>query len=408
VKKHFTFYFPYRGFGGVPILFLRVAERLVLEGYACTVVDYADGYMAKNRSSHISLIEFKPDLPLQIPLNSSLIFQSDLPWGIPTNLICDDATKIIFWNCYPFNFIPVLPNPFAHFFSSRLKWLKLLLNTLLLSPRNKCKKLVHYLTKHQAVYFMDKPNWWLTQWALGIKNLPQNYLPIVVNTELKPELQPKPILSNATLRLAWVGRIADFKIHSLIRIFEDLKKLVDENQARFHFTIIGSGSYEAELKAAMKPLEQFEIRLISSIDQNELHSFLNREVDLLFAMGTSALEGGLAKIPTILMNFSYSSISDRYRYTLLKDVESFSLGELITPQNISIGKSLSEILKDVKKNKIELAHQTSAYVQQHHSIEKYLPAFIENNERNQLTYNQLIKECDLQKPWFYKIWSYLR
>ena len=46
-KPHLYFIFPYRGIGGVPVLFLRVGEYLAKHELAMVhFVDYSDGAMA--------------------------------------------------------------------------------------------------------------------------------------------------------------------------------------------------------------------------------------------------------------------------------------------------------------------------------------------------------------------------
>jgi len=54
------FIFPYRGVGGVPLLFLRFAEYLTINKLAnCILVDYSDGYMARNvNSQEIRIVSY--------------------------------------------------------------------------------------------------------------------------------------------------------------------------------------------------------------------------------------------------------------------------------------------------------------------------------------------------------------
>lgn len=406
MKSKFVFYFPYRGFGGVPILFLRVAEKLAGENHSVYVVDYADGYMAQHKSSQIQLIEYTDDRPIEIPLKSHLVLQSDLPWGIPTNLKCDNDSRILFWNCYPFNFVPVLPKPFAHFFSSRPFWNKVLLNSLLYTAKQKSRNLVRFLIDNQALVFMDEPNWKFTRWTLDISNLPKRFLPVLLPT--KANFAANDLIKPEIINIAWLGRIGDFKIHSVIRILRDLKKIAPTLNKKIRFTIIGSGDYENALKDELAYIKEFEFEILTSIPQKELHHFLNSKFDLLFAMGTSALEGGIAKVPTILMNFSYSPVSDHYRYSFLTETSNFSLGDLITDQNISIGRDLLILLQEVVSNKRNIGEQTYSYVEKHHSLDQHLPDFIKVCETNLLTYNKLIQNCDLAKPTFYKIWLMIK
>ena len=70
--------FPFRGVGGVSVLFVRVAEYLAAAGLAkCYLIDYSDGYMAMHRDpSLIELVEYPESGKVHIPGGATIIFQS--------------------------------------------------------------------------------------------------------------------------------------------------------------------------------------------------------------------------------------------------------------------------------------------------------------------------------------------
>ena len=72
-----VFVFPYRGVGGVSLLFLRVGEYLS-ENLNCDVylVDYNDGFMHQNASKSVKLIEYSDVKECTIPSHSIVIFQN--------------------------------------------------------------------------------------------------------------------------------------------------------------------------------------------------------------------------------------------------------------------------------------------------------------------------------------------
>lgn len=386
--------------GGVPVLFLNVAKELSKRGYLTSVVDFNDGYMAKNKGSETGLIAFEANLSVSIPENSILIFQSDLPWGLPKNLICSPTTKVFFWNCYPFNLVPNLPKPLGDFLASRVLILKILLATLMITARTKTKRFTELLITKNALCFMDFPNWSLTQKMLQIKNLPEVFLPVLVNQV--PRLKPQSILQK-NLKLAWVGRLADFKIYPLLRILEDLNEL----EQPISFVIIGSGQYQSFLKEKTKSFSYLQIEFIDHIDYQNLHPYLNSNIDLLFAMGTSALDGGLSCVPTVLMNFSYKEISSDYRYHFLNQTEKFSLGDLIDKNNLGKGLAMNQIVQAVHENKEKIASECQNYVANHHLLENKINTFLQLTSNSNLTYTELI-QTDLEKPGFYKIWTLIK
>jgi hypothetical protein len=210
------------------------------------------------------------------------------------------------------------------------------------------------------------------------------------------------------LHIAWLGRIADFKINSVLRLITDLRISSPNFEKKIHLTIIGSGDFEEVLNDELDSVQEFSYELIKGIPQNELHHYLNKNIDLLFAMGTSALEGGIANVPTVLMNFSYSDIPDDYKYNYLFNSNEYSLGDLTSSKNKSQGSSLCLILDEVISNKKSLALETSTYVSQNHSLDAITNSFMIYCEKNNLTYQKLIESGDFEKPAFYKIWTLIK
>ena len=62
-------------------------------------------------------------------------------------------------------------------------------------------------------------------------------------------------------------------------------------------------------------------------------------------MGTAALEGGARKLPTILLDLSYSDIPDSYEFRWLHETVGFNLAEEVSGKHLSKGEdSLGELL----------------------------------------------------------------
>src|SRR5215469_15466463 len=104
----FVFCFPYRGIGGVPVLFMRIARRLASsDEHDVSVVDFPDGAMANSIvGQKITLIPYNQDSEVVIPAYSIIVFLSLNPWAIWLNLQIPDSVRLFFWNCHPFNLVP--------------------------------------------------------------------------------------------------------------------------------------------------------------------------------------------------------------------------------------------------------------------------------------------------------------
>lgn len=403
LNKPFVFFFPFHSVGGVSILFLRLANFISstfnVETY---IVDYPDGYMAKSpRHSKVHLIPYAAEESVTIPNNSILVLQSDLPWGLPKNLLTNQNTTVFFWNCYPFNFIPVLPGRLKDWTSSSLLLTKLILNTLLLPSKHKCAKLVQLAVRHNALAFMDHPNFEVTTQCLGVQIKTPFFLPIMI---LDPLKEKKWRADQEHLTAVWLGRIADFKIFSLLRVAQDLKTTAEVHKKNVLFYIIGSGDREHILKSQISEGEYFKIVLIPHLSPDDLDPFLIEKADILFAMGTSALEGAKLGIPTILMNFSYSPISNRYKYNHFFETENYSLGDLISRKHEIHGYTMDQILEQLKGSQKELGQKSYSTFSAHHSLQKGIELFFESTQRSSLTYHELMANSFIRKPAFYVLW----
>lgn len=404
----YVFFFPYRGVGGVPVLFLRIAEHISFNFKTPVfIVDYADGYMAMNKkNSLIKLINFNENETIQIPNSSILILQSDLPWGIPRNFSTSDDTSIFFWTCFPFNFIPVFPSPIKEITSSSLNITKLVLNTLLLASKFRVKKMIRSLTFHNALVFMDGPNLRTTSYCLDEKFQTPKLLPILLDSPKQPFLNLKSLPSKNSLSFCWIGRIADFKIHILNKVLEDCYIYSVKYQIRIDFYIIGSGDQSANLFTPNEISTLFNIISIDYLNSNDLNQFLIQKINCLFSMGTSALEGAKLAIPTVLLDFSYKAIDFKYRYKFIYQTQEYSLGELVSKNN-NYGLTFEEIIHEILINE-NIGKQCFDYFLTNHSLEKKIDDFLSLSQLSTLSYNNFVKSNNLEKPFFYKLWALIK
>ena len=120
MKKSITFFFPYYDVSGVPVLFLNLAEFIASHyNYHVYIIDYKDGYMARNREkkSKVKLIEFENGNFISV-LDTILVMQAILPYAIRPELLISKNTKVFFWNLYPDIFFPFVLSFCLSLFSS--------------------------------------------------------------------------------------------------------------------------------------------------------------------------------------------------------------------------------------------------------------------------------------------------
>jgi glycosyltransferase involved in cell wall biosynthesis len=386
------FIFPYRGVGGVSLLFLRFAEYLTKNKLAnCMLVDYSDGYMAKNvNSQEIQILSYHDDVPVCIPSGSVAIFQSMTPWSIFPSLKISDDVRVLFWNCYPFNLIPLLPG-IRRQMQENLSLTRFVYKFLLRTFYNKCRQFTEYIFNTNALVFMDVVNVKTTSKFLSIELKDPLYVPVAIaaTNHLSVFRESKNDLRKV-VRVAWVGRVVDFKYYSLIHALETLNESADKLDLSFEIKIVGSGDYESKLKQEAFKLSKLELVFIKNIVPSELDEFLVNEVDLLLAMGTSALEGAKLGVPTILLDISFSPISRDYCFKWLYQQDGYTLGNLVDdtemrPNNFS----LEELIAQLQSDFSGVSERTLNYFMSHHEIGNSSAQLLEVLKRTVCTYGQL-------------------
>lgn len=345
-NKALVFYFPYRGVGGVSALFIRLAEVLKND-YLVYLVDFSDGYMARNLPEGVTLINIE-DNP-QFPDESVFIFQSFLPWRFPFLSKVHPDSRILFWGLHPQNFDAQIFN--VHHRSVAVSKFAQCINIAVQWRRNKLVSIVKHLQLRNAIVFMGRENVSATEHYLKYSIKSPKYLPVPIaaaNVYKNPPTFPK------ILECGWIGRICDFKYRILEHI---ICRLADTSKilCPIRLTIIGDGEYRnyLEMVAAAQTNAHFTVEFKGEIPMETLPDYLNEEVDVLFAMGTSALEGARVGVPVFLADFSHEKINKKYHFKHLFDNNGYCLGEEITASHYeetsSLETSLQAVIDDYQK-----------------------------------------------------------
>jgi glycosyltransferase involved in cell wall biosynthesis len=406
------FIFPFRGVGGVSLLFLRFAEYLANEKLAnCFLVDYVDGYMSKNvKSQNIQILLYEDsNNVVKIPSGSVAVFQSLTPWSIFPGLDLDDDVKILFWNCHPFNLVPLFPGIRRQMQSSKVLS-KLILHTALITYYLKIKKFISVLVKDRALVFMDMTNVKTTEDYLGLIFSEPNFVPVAIHA-VNQHLISVGASSNLSkvLRFVWIGRIVDFKFFSLHRALLSLSTLQPKLGIDIEITIVGSGDFEELLKYEISKLKNLSYRFINHVEPNDLDVFLLNNSDVLLAMGTSALEGAKLGIPTILLDIAYSAISDGYYFTWIYNRKGYTLGELIDESKFQPGNfSLENLILELMNNHRKVSSLTLDYFMCNHEIKGAAVRLLASVAETKCTFGKLKVAGFLNRGLLYSVFKSFR
>ena len=340
--KSVVLYFPFKSVGGVSTLFLRLSTVLSID-YDVYLVDYSDGFMFKNIPQKVKKIEIDNN-PI-FPQNAVYIFQSFIPWRFPFYKLLSKENKIIFWQLHPENLDYEL-----FFLSNKNRFRKLIcsaLNQITSIRKKRMTNFVKLLIDKKAIFFCDRENLRAVEKKYNLKLKNPIYIPIPIKIEKRRENWQ---IENV-LKVCWIGRLCDFKYNILIHTIERLVNTSIQIMPII-FTIIGDGEFKEQIKEACIKYqsEVYQFKFINYLDQTQLYDYLTKEVDVLFSMGTSALEGAKIGVPTFLTDYSYKPIQGYYKYKLFNDNYGYCVGEEITNGSYEDSSTLEDSLISVISN----------------------------------------------------------
>lgn len=377
----------------MPVLFLRIADAL-LDSYpelCISLIDYPDGYMAKNASDQrLEILPLIPGQKIVIPNDAVCVMQSLPLWRIPPEISFGDETRLLLWHLHPFNIAPG-----AHWLypkQNRFSPALLLRKALFSAQRKKLRNLVEECHQYRGLIFMDRANLDGLKLATGAHIDGPVFVPVPSS-----DVMGEPVnraVPESPLKCAWIGRLEDFKIPILSYTLERVAAYATTRNCPIVFHIIGSGEQAEEITAFARSLESqfFSVICHGNIPLSQLDTFLANNIDLLFAMGTAALEGAKLAIPVVLLDFSYSPLIGDYKYSYLFDTKDFSLGSLITDVHYHQGNtSLESIFDDLINSYSGLSIKTKSYCLDRHSMENVLKRFVSAACDTQLTFGLVSK-----------------
>ena len=390
-----VFYFPYRGVGGVPTLFLRLAKEL-REDFDVHIADYSDGYMAAHLPDGVRLIEV--DCDPQFPSEAIFVFQAFLPWRFPFFVKISPEARMLFWVLHPKNFDPSIFNEYHRI--PIVASLARLANGLAANRKTRLASFVSYLTASHAIVFQDRESIRSTSKFLDCVIDSPHFLPIPL-----PAVSQHKLSRNAgELRCAWVGRICDFKHSILEHLIRRLRKTAD-SVGPIRLFIIGTGDYLSVVQDAALEVEGglYRIDFLGNMPEANLPTFLAEQVDFLFAMGTSALEGARVGVPVFLTYYSYKKIEGNYRFRFLYDNSGYCLAEEISPEHIEKQSTLEATIETALADYLATSQRSYQYWEDNFSLDSVTRTFIGHLSDTRATFGQVTSEGYFQPDFWGRI-----
>lgn len=164
---------------------------------------------------------------------------------------------------------------------------------------------------------------------------------------------------NNVVRIAWIGRVSsDFKEISIKRMIYDIDRWMQINKRRIILTIVGDGDAFERVRIYANKFN-INIKFIHYIDYNSLENYIVHNVDLLIAMGTSALDGARCGCPTIIITAAREDEFDKVYYRWIFESVGYSLGEFpgLDVATNQIRKDFFSIMKEFDYRKCSIKSQ---------------------------------------------------
>lgn len=365
MSQNVYFYYPSICLGGAELLFTRLAIHMVKYNLAQPVlIDNVNGLYSdlvsgeKIKVIYINKIE-------KIAINEGVII---LPPShlleIGNTLNIGNDVKILLWSIHPLNMESILPLfPLVHKLSLKVR----LFLYRFITPFSFVQyvDLVRYISSLQALCLMDCSNYKTITLNGNIVNLEKNYLPIPIELA-RNKSRAKEILSSP-INIAWLGRIADFKVNSLIKIYNDLSLYTRTFRCKMVFHIIGDGELLELVKKHCQNTPFLQVVYIGALKPSLLEEYLLENVQILIAMGTSCLEGGKLAIPSILVDVFPQRPPKQYTYRWLYETTDFSLGDYVY-SDVLTEHYIADIIEG--SNLSDHGERCLEYVKSNHSIEQ--------------------------------------
>ena len=378
-KTTLVLYFPYPSVGGVSVLFLRMAKLLV-NSYRVILMDYKDGYMANKIPDGVEFIEYnKKEL---VPKDAIIVFQGVYLWRIRSFSRFPETCRVLFWHLHPDIYFPFYKYKFIN--HKYLKYITLIMSFM---KYRLGRSLVRKLLSKKALVFMDKPNEESTFNYFKLNLFSSEYLKIFTENNTKITICDTKYVNKKHLNFGWIGRLEDFKSTILLHTLERLKSVT---AVEFNFTIIGKGHDSQKFQDFKDNCSEFDIVIINEIKPDDIPLYLSR-FDILFAMGTSALEGAKLGVPTFLLDYSYREFVGLYKYELLYEKSGFSVGELISDKNIEEKCSLGSRILDILENFEKVSADCKKYWEENFSPSTFIVDLEKSTESTSMTVGDLLR-----------------
>ena len=301
--KKIVFFFPWEEVSGGPYYLCRMADALAATGrYDIFYIDFynslSDDILNDFRVRKIPY--FGEPKEMEIFLDEPIVMITPIYWiHVIPKLHPDSKLLLINWHnmC-----LPVLKKNWNPSEKDFQRFLSLAAE----SDSVSCVDFSHYIRQNEfGAQFRER------------------YLPIVVSE--RKALVKSELVSNNEINIAIFGRLCLDKVYAAVDVLEQLAKLKRAEPVNIH--IIGSGRTVEEEDIVFQRFYPSNFNLIryGTLELQKALKVIAENADIMFAMGTSALDGASIGIPTVIIPNEVEPFSCG-KYVFLHECKGYMLG----------------------------------------------------------------------------------
>lgn len=402
-KKRFALFYPSQELGGAELLISRLAEELSERGNCVTVLDSDKGIIRDNiKNKGVFCLTVSCDHPVSIDSDYLIVFASHLS-SLGRFVNSNDNCRVLFWSVHPLNSIYLFPRLGEWLFQGDINYLKIVNRILFSSEVGVRSRALNELIRANAFFCMDGENSRVLNLYYGLDG-GGKFIPVPVPISGCP-LGKRDFQESGIITIAWYGRLCDFKVHALVYLIYQLKFL--ERFYRIKLLVIGDGPLKSKVERAIAETG-LSVCFKGTMTNAAAQKLLYEESDIVFAMGTAALESGAIGIPTVLVDASYKPIDFNYGFQWLYQTKEFTLGRFIKKSDAMAGVSLDALLRDACDDYKRHSVASFDYVRSNHDISNVVNLLERYCEESEMSLAKFIRVTNYKGAFLLRAARYVR
>ncbi len=299
-----VFYFPWKELSGGPFYLAELAKGMsMIEGYQVYYVDYLDGiaFQSLNETKvHMIIYGEHEDF---LRLNECILVTPI--YCAPHIPQMNVKSKILFLNWHNY-------------------CIKSLINTWKMNESG-IQAFLEMVYRTDAVFFLDAAHRDAQNKFIKAEKgyiFPEKYVPITIKIEKRVSPKIDYLCDMRYLSIAILGRLTVDKTYSIINVLKCIKSTVVDIPLKIY--IIGNGEGGEKIKSFCNN-KNVTIEMKGVISGKALQAFLIDNVDVLFGMGSSVLQGAGLGLPSVIIPHNFEDFICN-KFTYLHETTGYALG----------------------------------------------------------------------------------